>query len=277
MPYPKSRFSDISVNLLRQLHRNENPALCAPRAPLNIPPQLSTITSMNSTLLLLPGMDGTDVFFRPLLEKLPPSVRPIVVTLPSTRCNGYADLLEHVREVISDLPEFYVLGSSFSGPLAVMLAASEPERVRGIILSATFVTSPRPRMSRFRFLMRGPVIGTTRFLRRLPIWLGRAKQDPFRIAKAETWTRVTSKTLASRIRTLLAVDVRRELNQCLQPTLCVTFDDDDAVPPEKAKEIVREARNARRVELPGPHLAMVLDPEPLAREIEKFVASSGFA
>ncbi|MBL6765833.1 MAG: alpha/beta hydrolase [Verrucomicrobiae bacterium] len=230
---------------------------------------------MNTTLLLLPGMDGTDVFFRPLIEALPPSVRTIVVSLPTTGGSGYADLLDYVRQKVAQLSDFYVLGSSFSGPLAVLLAASEPERVRGIILSATFITSPRPRLSQFRFLMRGPVVGTTRFLRRLPIWFGRSKQDPFRIAKAETWTRVSSGTLAARIRILLAVDVRSELNRCRQPTLCVTFDDDEAVPREKAQEILREAQNAKSVNLSGPHLAMVLNPTPLAQEIEKFINETG--
>lgn len=216
-------------------------------------------------------MDGTDVFFRPLIEALPPSVRTIVVTLPATGGGGYADLLDYVRQKVAQLSDFYVLGSSFSGPLAVMLAASEPERIRGIILSATFVTSPRPRLSRFRFLMCAPIVGTIRFLRRLPIWLGKSPEDPIRKAKAETWTRVSSFTLATRIRALLAVDARVELRECRQPILCVIFDDDEAVPQEKATEITCEASHVKRVTLRGPHLAMVRNPAPLAREVSNFI------
>ena len=34
------------------------------------------------TLVLLPGLDGTEVFFRPLLASLPEWVRPHVVSFP---------------------------------------------------------------------------------------------------------------------------------------------------------------------------------------------------
>ena len=60
---------------------------------------------MNTTLLLLPGMDGTDVFFRPLIEALPPFVRTIVVSLPTTGGSDYADLLDYVRQKVAQLSE----------------------------------------------------------------------------------------------------------------------------------------------------------------------------
>ena len=56
---------------------------------------------MGATLVLLPGLDGTDVFLRPLVAALTPR------------------------------------------PVAIMLAAEEPERVKGVILAATFVRAPR--------------------------------------------------------------------------------------------------------------------------------------
>lgn len=50
-----------------------------------------------ATLLLLPGLDGTEVLFGPLLKALPPWIRPRVVTYPARGANGYADLLPLVR------------------------------------------------------------------------------------------------------------------------------------------------------------------------------------
>jgi len=38
----------------------------------------------NINLILLPGLDGTDVFFRPLIASLPPPVSPRVVCLPTS-------------------------------------------------------------------------------------------------------------------------------------------------------------------------------------------------
>src|SRR4030095_7858092 len=102
------------------------------------------------TLVLLPGLDGTEVFFRPLLASLPEWVRPHVVSFPPTDTTKYEDLLAFVREALSEIPSFYVLGSSFAGPLALMLAQAEPDKVRGVILATTFVSPPRRLYSRMR-------------------------------------------------------------------------------------------------------------------------------
>lgn len=225
-------------------------------------------------LLLLPGLDGTDVFLRPLMEALQPKLETIVVSFPNSRLNDYESLLEFVGQTTENLTEIYVLGSSFSGPLAVKLAAANPERVKGLILSATFVTSPRPRLSHFRFAMRTPVLAALRLIRRLPVWLGHAPSDPLRMTKAETWTRVTPTALAVRTRALLAVDVRSELRRCQQPLLCMTFDDDNVVSLQSSEEILREAPHARRAKLPGKHFTHYHNPVPVAQAILSFIAEN---
>jgi pimeloyl-[acyl-carrier protein] methyl ester esterase len=96
------------------------------------------------TLVLLPGLDGTDVFFRPLLESLPEWITPMVVQFPTAGANEYSDLLRLVRSALAESTSCYVLGWSFSGPLALMLAAAEPAKVRGVILVSSFVRPPRP-------------------------------------------------------------------------------------------------------------------------------------
>jgi hypothetical protein len=74
-----------------------------------------------------------------------------------------------------------------------MLAREESHNVRGVILSATFLRSPRPRWIRLRFAMVGPVIWTVRAARRLPAWMLRRHDDPFRRAKSETWALVSAR------------------------------------------------------------------------------------
>src|SRR5262249_37670004 len=126
---------------------------------------------MNTSVMLiaLPGLDGTDVFFRPFLAALPAAIRPVVIDYPSEGSNQYADLLEIGRGAAAKMAPFYVLASSFSGPVAIMLARAEPEKVRGVILSASFLRSPQPRLARFRFAVVSPVVGMIRTLRRVPI------------------------------------------------------------------------------------------------------------
>jgi len=42
------------------------------------------LSAGGTTLVLLPGLDGTDVFLRPLVAALSPTIRSIVVTYPAS-------------------------------------------------------------------------------------------------------------------------------------------------------------------------------------------------
>jgi pimeloyl-ACP methyl ester carboxylesterase len=166
-----------------------------------------------------------------------------------------------------------VLGSSFAGPLALMLAREDADNVRGVILSATFLRSPRRRWIQLRFALVGPVIWTVRATRRLPVWALRRRDDAFRRAKAETWARVSARVLAARARAVVGVDVREVLRHCACPVLCVAFDEDDVVPRANADEILQCCPAAHLVVLQGGHLAMHMDPDPLAGEVARFIDS----
>ncbi len=223
------------------------------------------------TLVVLPGLDGTDVFFRPFLELLPGWIQPLVVSYPPVGANAYEDLLRLVRGQVAGLPRYFVLGSSFSGPLAVMLAAAEPDRVRGVILSATFLRAPARVLPWFRVAAVGPVFWAFRTVRRIPVWTLRKREDPFRLAKAETWRRVSARALAARLRAVLGVDVRERWRRCEPPALCLTFADDKVVPPWCAEEILRGRPATRMVTVPGGHLAMCKDPARWTREVVRFM------
>src|SRR5262245_46173500 len=88
-------------------------------------------------------MDGTGRLFAPLLQQLSPNITASVVRYPTDVPLGYTELLPIVTNAaIGD--DFVVLGESFSGPLAMVLAAAKPAKLRGVILCASFVESPIP-------------------------------------------------------------------------------------------------------------------------------------
>jgi pimeloyl-ACP methyl ester carboxylesterase len=224
------------------------------------------------TLLLLPGLDGTDVFFRPMMGLLPPSIRTQVVSYPAEGGNSYDELLGLVRAAAAKVGPCWVLGSSFGGPLAVLLAASEPDLVKGLILSATFLRPPDEMLARWRFLLFPPVVALVRTMRRIPIWM-RPAGDPLKVAKAEVWARVSARTLAARSREVLSTDVRKIYREGRHPVLCAAYEGDRVVPRACAEEIVDGRREVQLVLLPGGHLSMHTDPLPLTDAVVDFIVT----
>ncbi len=223
-------------------------------------------------LLILPGLDGTEVLFRPFLAALPKWVRPTVMSYPAMGPTSYADLLTLVRAKMAGMPgPFYVLGSSFSGPLAVMLAAAEPSRVRALILAATFLRAPTASLKLLRFAVAGPLIWIVRVVRRLPLWTLRRRADPYRQAKAEIWRRVSARCLAARLRAVAGVDVREMFGQGSGPVLCIAFSEDKVVPRRNAEEIARRRPGVKSITIPGDHFAMWKSPASWTEAIVRFI------
>jgi pimeloyl-ACP methyl ester carboxylesterase len=165
-------------------------------------------------LILLPGMDGTGRLFGPLLGILPPGLEAAVVAYPPDRPCGYAELLPIVEAAVPDEGEFLILGESFSGPLALLLAARRPRGLRGVILCASFARSPLPSFARwFRYLIRS-------FWFRAVPWslirrglLGRFETISLRRMVEDALGAVEPSVLAARARAILAVDVGRSCDR----------------------------------------------------------------
>jgi pimeloyl-ACP methyl ester carboxylesterase len=98
------------------------------------------------TLMLLPGMDGTGMLFDPLRAELGNAVGTTVVRYPTHGPIGYDELASIARAALPSGP-FVVLGESFSGPIAILLAASRPAGLVGLVLACSFARNPRPALA----------------------------------------------------------------------------------------------------------------------------------
>lgn len=226
---------------------------------------------MRITLVLLPGLDGTDIFFAPLLRHLPHWVDPVVISYPASGNNDYQSLLSVVMKSVAHLDSFVLLGWSFGGPLALMLAARYPSQVSGVILCGTFVTPPRPWLVPFRFVMSGPVIALIRTIRRTRLLIPGFASTELRQAKAATWKRVRARVLASRARAALCVDVRHPLQTCPAPLMYLVSSRDEVIPRRSLDEIQALAPHIRIAEVDGPHLALFTHPAQSADCIKDFM------
>jgi pimeloyl-ACP methyl ester carboxylesterase len=112
------------------------------------------------TLVLLTGMDGTGLLFQPFVEALGDvgQVEVRTIAYPAREPLDVAALTEVACAALPSGP-LVILGESFSGPIAVALAARCADRVQGLILCCSFVRNPRPRWSWLMPLLRRLVVG----------------------------------------------------------------------------------------------------------------------
>lgn len=224
-----------------------------------------------TTLVLLPGLDGTEIFFAPLLRYLPDWIEPVMINYPTSGSNSYEDLLPVVIKKVENIKSFIILGWSFGGPLALMVASYSSSQVTGIILCGSFVTPPRPRLVPFRFAISAPLIAFVRALRRTRLLIPGYATSEFRCAKAMTWQRVNSSVLASRLRAVLSVDARSHLDQWKSRLMYLSSTQDEVVSRESLNEVLAIAPQTQLAEIEGKHFALFTNPHQSAAYIKKFL------
>jgi pimeloyl-ACP methyl ester carboxylesterase len=106
-----------------------------------------------TTLVLLPGLDGTGDLFAPVVNALGPSVPTQIVRYPLSDASDYATCEAIARASLPTDRSYVLLGESFSGPIAVSIAATAPPRLGGLILCSTFVCNPQPYLRPLRPLL----------------------------------------------------------------------------------------------------------------------------
>ena len=226
-----------------------------------------------STLVLLPGLDGTGELFRPLLEIRPAEVSTRVVAYPVDRVLSYSDLLRVVEAQLRDDADVVLVAESFSGPLALRYAAAHPDRVRAVVLCASFVRSPLPRWLRaivvpalFRVT---PPAAALRWL-----MVGRGASPSLVRAVQAAVGRVSPDVLARRIKEVLDVDCAASLRECKAPVLYLAATGDALVRRSAVATIltVRASVPVRRVD--GPHLVLQREPQRAWKEIEAFLGET---
>jgi pimeloyl-[acyl-carrier protein] methyl ester esterase len=223
-------------------------------------------------LVLLPGMDGTGILFEPLLKVLPESLSPVVVSYPGDVALSYSELLQRVEANLPSTEPFIVLGESFSGPIALRVAASCPARLKGIVLCASFASNPvRLFPSVCQSLIR-PFIFSLRFLGLRAALAGYSSPSLLEMVR-EANRAVTPEVLAARARAIVVVNAEDALAACNYPILYLAGSADRVVPKRNYERIKTINQSVKLVVLPAPHLVLQAAPAEAARAITEFAAS----
>jgi pimeloyl-[acyl-carrier protein] methyl ester esterase len=224
------------------------------------------------TLVLLPGLDGSGVAFRPLLAALPVWIHAQVHSYSGTSPAGYAELLPALLANLPTEPPFALLGESFSGPLALMGAATNPPGLRAVVLCASFVRNPLPWLPRWAAGLIGPL--PFRFypvVVALKRWFGRFSTPELRALLGEAVSHVDRRVLAARVRALLRADASAELRGCPAPILYLAGSHDCLVPRRNLRLIQRLRPDVEVAWIDAPHVVLQVRPEPSAAVIAAFL------
>jgi pimeloyl-ACP methyl ester carboxylesterase len=221
--------------------------------------------------VLLPGLDGTGRLFAPLLAALPESVAGLVVSYPVDEPLGYDELLAIVRDALPKRGPYLLVAESFSGPIAVRLAAERPPGLAGLVLAASFVRSPIGSWGPLNVLIgaasrvRPPRWAIRRYL------VGRDASDELTSLASAAIASVDRRVTARRVREVLRIDVTAELASTSIPILYLVGEDDRLVGRRALRRLQGLRPELQVVSLEAPHLVLQRRPDQAAEALVEFV------
>jgi len=222
-------------------------------------------------IVLLPGLDGTGDLFDRVVPLLSNDLTVRVVRYPQDPNLGYAGYIELVRNEIADR-QVFLLGESFSGPVAIRVARQLGQQIKGIVLVATFVSNPWP-----GWLIRWAARidpKTTPAKIRDAILMGSYGDAELTKMVDEIVRTLPRPVRAARLRAVAEVDVRQDFADLHCPILVLHGRDDWLVRKSPMQKAVGEKGGARMIVIPGAHMLLQTRAEAAAGEIVFFSRSS---
>lgn len=215
-------------------------------------------------------MDGTGLLFDPFIAALGPKFAATVVKYPARVALDYTQLEAIVRAALPTDHPYVILAESFSGPIAVSIAASAPPGLRGVVLCCSFVRNPRPALAALRCLAgaipmtRAPISVVSH------VMLGRFSTPALRVLLARAIEQVSAPVLRARIRCVLSVDAAAALAQVRVPVLYLRASHDRVVPAASAQVVLQHCPSATVAQIEAPHLLLQAAPTRAAALVAEF-------
>ena len=222
-----------------------------------------------TTTVLLPGLDGTGDLFAPFIAAAPPGLAVARLRLPDDGAQRYPELAERVQASLPD-DDVVLVAESFSGPLAILLAARSV-RVVGVVLSTTFIEPP----------LSGPLSAVSRLVpsrvwgRPPPEFLLGVCLSGGDSVLAATVRRamlsVRGEVIAERIASVSRVNVAREFQQLSCPVLCLNAGRDRLVGARSAERMRAVRPDVAFALVEAPHLLLQARPREAWAHVAPFL------
>ena len=227
-------------------------------------------------LLLVPGLGGVGSFWRHQVAAFAGDFRVIVHDHRGCGRSSRSRIAYSVEQMADDVLRLmdalgiegaHYVGHSTGGAIGQVIAEDRPERLKRLVLSATWA-GPDPFFRRSftarRELLRlGGVASYWRasvLLLRPPAWIG-ANEAALATEEADLLADPPDiAILESRIDAILRFDRRARLGAIRAPTLVVVAADDMVTPPHNSAELAHGIQGARLATLPyGGHFVPVIE------------------
>ena len=212
-------------------------------------------------LVLLPGLDGTGLLFKPFIDVLPSGVEALVITYPPDEMSGYQQLADYVLAQLPENEEFVLLAESFSGPVAYKIALQQPANMQAVVFVASFLKPPQrlvlalSRLLPRRLLLSLPVPEIILKLLLLGPDASASLVDLFRLALGK----VSAKVLTYRLDEIASLNIA--MLKCDTRALYIQASDDYLVPEGCAEAFMGVMNNITLHQVEGPHFILQANPQ----------------
>ncbi|MGR8932848.1 MAG: alpha/beta fold hydrolase [Gammaproteobacteria bacterium] len=214
-------------------------------------------------VVLLPGLHGNGDLFAPFIATAPAWAEPRAVNYPPTLAEDYREISRFAARSIDFSRPFVLVGESFSGPVALQIAAEQPQQLRGVVLSGSFVTNPRPLPALFCSPERARKLLSLPLPASVVRWLllGNSADAALPAQVKAAVAAVGPEVLAARLEMIVHADFRAELAQCTVPILYLRAVQDRVVAEKSLREIVCIAPQTQVVNIASGHFMLQTCPQ----------------
>jgi len=166
-----------------------------------------------------------------------------------------------------------LVAESFSGPLALDHAAQNPANLRGLILCASFASSPMSRTTRWL----RPILHLAGLLHPPPRWVRRRflreRDSPRDMVEAvrSTISSLSRRVLTARMREVATINFAPILPAVSVPVLYLAAKRDRLIGQRGLEQLRNGIATLRSSVIDGPHLLLQTRPEEAAFEIVQFL------
>ncbi|QDT48420.1 Alpha/beta hydrolase family protein [Symmachiella dynata] len=231
------------------------------------------MTESHENLLLLPGLHGVGSLFPPFISAMPPHWTTRTFEYPLDAVRSYEEWTAIIRETLPEREPFVLVAESFSGPIAVKIAATPPPNLRALVLTGTFLSNPVAPLPKWLVRVAKPLLKIApvpRFiLRRFLLSPDSSPQLVQGVFQAVDSLPKT--TMVDRIVSTCMVDVREDYRRLTVPTLVLIGRRERLIRPRAVAEFNRLRPDVQIAEFDAPHLIVESKPQESVAAIAQFL------